>query len=74
MRYIRKLKTTTALGPTEERNPGLWVGYDIEGVGEDLEEYGLIRVDDWTAEELAARGVTRFLRVDLEALIREKKR
>jgi hypothetical protein len=74
MRYIRKLKTTTSLGPTEERNPGLWVGYDIEGVDADLEEHGLIRVDDWSEEELAARGVTTFRRVDPESLGLEKKR
>lgn len=74
MRYIKKLKTTTSLGPTEERNPGLWVGYDIEGVDDDLEEHGLIRVDGWTDEQLAARGVTTFRRVDPETLGLEKKR
>jgi len=74
MRYIKKLKTTTSLGPTEERNPGLWVGYDIEGVDADLEADGFLRVDDWTDEQLAARGVTSFQRVDPETLGLEKKR
>jgi predicted flap endonuclease-1-like 5' DNA nuclease len=62
-RYIKKFKSTTALGPTEERGFALWVGYDIEGVSDDLSHAGLINVDDWDEEELRARGVTTFTRI-----------
>ena len=44
----------------------MWVGYDIDGVSDDLEHLGLIRVDDWTEEELAERGVRSFMAVDDE--------
>lgn len=73
-RYIKKHKTLTALGPTEERNPGIWVGYDIDDVEGVAESHGLIPVDGWTDEELAARGVTTFKRVEPEALGLERKR
>jgi hypothetical protein len=63
MRYVKKFKSTTALGPTEERGFALWVGYDIEGLDEDLSEVGLVQVDDWTPDQLAERGVTSFTRV-----------
>lgn len=62
-RYLKKFKSTTALGPTEERGIPLWVGYDIEGVADDLSEAGLVKVDDWTEEQLRERGVTTFTRV-----------
>jgi hypothetical protein len=63
-RYIKKFKSTIALGPTEERGFALWVGYEIEGVGEDLSYAGLVKVDDWNEEMLAERGVTAFTRVE----------
>ncbi|HXH39400.1 MAG TPA: hypothetical protein VNN08_12295 [Thermoanaerobaculia bacterium] len=63
-RYIKKFKSTIALGPTEERGFALWVGYDIDGVAEDLSHAGLVKVDDWSEEMLAERGVTTFTRVD----------
>jgi hypothetical protein len=63
MRYVKKFKSTTALGPTEERGFALWVGYDIEGIDEDLSAIGLVKVDDWTPDHLAERGVTSFTRV-----------
>lgn len=62
-RYIKKFKSTIALGPTEERGFALWVGYDIDGVAEDLSHAGLVKVDDWSEEMLAERGVTTFTRV-----------
>ena len=61
-RYIRKFKSTIALGPTEERGFPLWVGYEIEGVSGDLP--GLVNVDDWSEEMLRERGVTTFIRVE----------
>jgi hypothetical protein len=63
MRYVKKFKSTTALGPTEERGFALWVGYDIEGIDEDLSAIGLVQVNDWTSDQLAERGVTSFTRV-----------
>lgn len=67
-RYIKKLTRIGSIGPTEERGFGVWVGYDIAAVDGDLSEYGLIRVDDWTDEQLAGRGVTGFTAVDPEKL------
>lgn len=67
-RYIRKVTRIGSIGPTEERGFALWVGYDIDGVDEDLSEHGLIRVDDWSEEQLAARGVSAFTRVEAEKL------
>ena len=61
-RYIKKFKSTIALGPTEERGFPLWVGYEIEGVSGDLP--GLVNVDDWSEEMLAERGVRTFTPVD----------
>ena len=63
-RYIKKFKSTTALGPTEERGFALWVGYDIEGVSNDLSSAGLMKVDDWSEEMLRERGITSFTRVE----------
>jgi len=62
-RYIKKFRSTTALGPTEERGVPLWVGYEIEGVDDDLSDAGLIKVNDWSDDQLRERGVTTFIRV-----------
>jgi hypothetical protein len=62
-RYVRKFKSTTAMGPTEERGFALWVGYDIEGVDDDLSEAGLVKADALTEDQLRERGVTSFTRV-----------
>jgi hypothetical protein len=62
-RYIKKFKSTTALGPTEERGVPLWAGYDIEGVDDDLSNAGLVKADDLTDDELRQRGVTSFARI-----------
>lgn len=62
-RYIKKFRSTTALGPTEERGMPLWVGYDIEGADDDLSHAGLVKVEDFTGAELRARGVTDFIHV-----------
>jgi hypothetical protein len=62
-RYIKKFRSTTALGPTEERGVPLWVGYDIEGVDDDLSYAGLVKVDQLTDDELRERGITTFTRV-----------
>ena len=67
-RYIKKFARVGAIGPTEERGFALWVGYDIDGVEEDLSELGLIRADELSAEELAQRGVTSFTPISLEKL------
>ena len=63
-RYIKKFRSTTALGPTEERGVPLWVGYDIEGIDDDLSDLGLLKADDLSDDELRERGVTTFTRVD----------
>ena len=60
-RYIKKFKSTAALGPTEERGFALWVGYEIEGIDGDVS--GLVNVDDWSEEKLRELGVTAFTRV-----------
>jgi hypothetical protein len=73
-RYIKKLSRIGSLGPSEERGFGLWVGYDLEGIDEDLSDQGFIRADTLTAEELAARGVTTFTHVDPERLGLERTR
>jgi hypothetical protein len=62
-RYIKKFRSTTALGPTEERGVPLWVGYDIEGIDEDLSGAGLMKADELTDDELRERGVNAFIRV-----------
>lgn len=67
-RYIKKLTRLGSLGPTEERGAGVWVGYDIEGVEEDLAAEGFVRADGMSDEELAARGVSSFVAVDAEKL------
>jgi len=67
-RYIKNVrKQSISMGPTEERGAALWVGYDLEGVDDDLTHLGLMKVDD---EEAARRGVTAFLKTDLETLKR----
>lgn len=62
-RYIKRFKSTIALGPTEERGFALWVGYELEGIADDLSDAGLVKVDDWSDEKLREHGVTRFTRV-----------
>lgn len=62
-RYIKKFRSTTALGPTEERGFALWAGYEVEG-NADLSYAGLVKVDDWGEERLRDLGVTSFTRVD----------
>jgi hypothetical protein len=62
-RYIKKFRSTIALGPTEERGVPLWVGYDIEGVDDDLSGSGLMKADDLTADQLRERGIATFTRV-----------
>jgi hypothetical protein len=65
-RYIKKFRSTTALGPTEERGVPLWVGYDIEGVDGDLSHAGLTKADNVTDDELRERGVITFTRVSAD--------
>jgi hypothetical protein len=62
-RYIKKFRSTTALGPTEERGVPLWAGYDIEGVDDDLSDAGLLKAEGMTDAELRERGVITFTRV-----------
>ncbi len=54
-----------SMGPTEERGAALWVGYDLDGVDDDLTHLGLLKVDDDTA---ARHGVTTFSAADPETL------
>ena len=68
-RYIKKFgRVGHALGPSEERGFAMWVGYDIVGVDDDLCERGLVRVDGWSEEQLAEKGVAMFTRVEPETL------
>ncbi|HEX9985172.1 MAG TPA: hypothetical protein VGF69_18085 [Thermoanaerobaculia bacterium] len=68
-RYIKKFgRIGYALGPSEERGFALWVGYDIEGVDDDLSHAGLEKVDGWDEERLTELGVTTFVPVTLEKL------
>jgi hypothetical protein len=62
-RYIKKFRSTTALGPTEERGVPLWVGYDIEGMDDDLSRACLVKIDNLTDDELHELGVTAFIHV-----------
>jgi hypothetical protein len=63
-RYIRKLPPLGSLGPTEERGFAVWAGYDLIGVDDDLTYAGLEHAGHWTDEQLAARGVVTFTRVE----------
>jgi hypothetical protein len=65
-RYIKKFRSTTALGPTEERGVPLWAGYDMEGVDDDLSHAGLTKADNLTDDELRERGVITFTRVSAD--------
>jgi hypothetical protein len=63
-RYIKKFRSTTALGPTEERGVPLWAGYDIDGVDDDdLSHAGLLKAEEMTDDERRERGVITFTRV-----------
>ena len=63
-RYIKKFTRVGSAGPTEERGFAIWAGYDIVGVEGDLSAAGLLNVDGWSEDEIAARGVAGFLRVE----------
>jgi hypothetical protein len=54
------------MGPTEERGFAVWAGYELVGVDRDLSAQGLVRVDDWPEERIAAHGVVTFARVEPE--------
>ena len=73
-RYIRRVTRVGSIGPSEERGFGIWVGYDVAGVDDDLSEHGLIRVDHWPPEELEARGVTMFTPIEPDKLGIQRKR
>ena len=62
-RYIKKFARVGAVGPTEERGFAVWAGYDILGVDGDLSSLGLVRVDDWTVEQLEEHGIDSFMTV-----------
>ncbi|HYU26148.1 MAG TPA: hypothetical protein VEO74_13155 [Thermoanaerobaculia bacterium] len=65
-RYIKNVRRQSmSMGPTEERGATLWVGYDLDGVDDDLTHLGLLKVDDDTA---ARHGVTTFSAADPETL------
>ena len=63
-RYIKKHTRIGSMGPTEERGFAIWAGYDIVGVDGDLTSLGLVNVDGWSEEEIAARGVKLFKRIE----------
>jgi hypothetical protein len=64
-RYVKKFGSIGhALGPREERGFALWAGYDIVGVDDDLSYAGLVKADTLSDSELAARGITTFIRVE----------
>jgi hypothetical protein len=63
-RYVKKFTRIGSAGPTEERGFAIWAGYDIVGVDADLSAQGLLNVEGWSDEEIAARGVAMFLRVE----------
>jgi hypothetical protein len=63
-RYIKKFNRIGSAGPTEERGFAIWAGYDIVGVEDDLSAAGLTSVEGWSDEDIAARGVVTFLRVE----------
>lgn len=65
-RYAKKFKRIGSIGPTEERGFALWAGYDLVGVDDDLSEHGLLRIDDWPEDRIAALGITTFTRVELD--------
>ena len=67
-RYIKKFARVGAIGPTEERGFALWIGYDIDGVSDDLSHAGLICVDGWDDDQLRELGVTSFTPISLEKL------
>lgn len=67
-RYIKKFRTTSALGPTEERGVPMWAGYELAEACDDPAAYGLVNVDGWSGEELRERGVVSFRRVTLAEL------
>jgi len=65
-RYIKNVrKHSISMGPTEERGAALWVGYDLDGVDDDLAHLGLLKADDDTA---ARHGVSTFMKTNLETL------
>jgi len=63
-RYLKKFTNIGSAGPTEERGFAIWVGYELPGIDADLSAQGLLNVEHWPAEEIAARGVTTFIHVD----------
>jgi len=63
-RYVKQFKRLGSAGPTEERGFAIWAGYDIVGVDDDLSAQGLLNVDGWSDEEIAARAIATFLRVE----------
>ena len=63
-RYIKKFTRIGSAGPTEERGFAIWAGYDLAGVDDDLSAQGLLKVEGWSDEEIAAYGVAAFLRVE----------
>lgn len=52
------------MGPTEERRFAVWAGYELVGVDDDLSEQGLLKIDDWPEDRIAALGIATFTRVE----------
>jgi hypothetical protein len=69
-RYLKKFTRVGSIGPNEERGFGMWIGYDIVGVDEDLSEHGLIRVEDAPP----GHGVTTFTPIEPERLGIQRRR
>lgn len=63
-RYVRQYRgVSLSMGPTEERGAGLWIGYDIDDVDDDLTAYGLIRADELDRDRLEALSITEWIPV-----------
>ena len=63
-RYVKKFKRIGSMGPTEERGFAVWAGYELVGVDDDLSEHGLLKIDDWPEDRIAALGIAAFARVE----------
>src|SRR5207248_8035880 len=62
-RFINDRDAICGLGSPEERGVPFWVGYDIDGVDDDLSDFGLLKADDLSDDELRERGIKAFTRV-----------
>lgn len=63
-RYLKRFgRVGMSLGPSEERQFSMWIGYELIAVEDDLTSYGFQRVDDWSDERLSELGIDSFVRL-----------